>query len=208
MAVDLDADAPLVSDLRARVSKIPGYKLVTTHADAQMVLRPGKKVSLVNRNGLRELPPSRAAADPELWVLATTDHLYHPNLRYSLRDPKKAMGILTEDLTRLSHAHEIQRFADQGRELPPRFQLVYLRREDCDLANAGCREIGENRYLEQPPRPAEKFGKGEFTNGNIISFVVENSSREDHRAYLVDIAPDFKVEAFFQTGKITHRRHR
>nr|VFJ55937.1 MAG: Caspase domain-containing protein [Candidatus Kentron sp. DK] len=205
VAADLPSDAGLVSMLREAVSRIPGYRLTETQAEAQMVLRilrPGKQVSLVNGDGLRELPPSKSTASPEVWVLTPTDDLYHPDLRYSLREPNtKALSILREDLGRIAHAREIRRLAERGRTLPPKLSFLHLRRQDCGLSEAGCREIHGERYLQQAPAPAAVFKGKSLVSGDIVSFVIDNPSPSEYWVYLVNIAPDAGVEVIFPNSE-------
>lgn len=200
VVADLEMDTPLVSDLQNTVSEAPGYELVDNRTNADMVLRvlrPGKTVFLVNSDGLRELPPSRKDAEPELWVLNSTDDLYHPELRYPLRNKEETIKILRKDLDNLSYAHEFRRLSDQDRKPPLQLQLIHLQRRDCNLSNTKCREIGEYRYLQQAPRPAEKFEKGKLAYGDIVSFVINNPTRKKYWVYLVNIAPDTGVDTIF-----------
>ncbi len=201
-----DRDRALLDRLQARLWTLPGFAPSDSQADADLVLallRPkrtnGVPVYQDTPQGRNTLPETDPAATPEIWVLTPGERLLHERLAIGLDPAEAGLETLTKNLERYRRAADLRRLTAEGGG-GTRVKLALIPYETCAGPLPGCIELPATATWHRragETLPIDALSKGDWSEGTLVSFVLENTGRLDRYAYLFELSPDGAIKAVF-----------
>jgi len=198
-------DSGLVARIQGALKGLEGFTLVSDRSRADWiayVLRPRRSDGDSVRPSQQSttLPPSSPDQAPEVWVINPQEELLHEKMRISLKDPDRGIQVLQDNLKKFARMREIKRLESRGGPPLVTVTVSQLRpmpgcKRDCvQLLDEQDKEIS---YQKAGDYTLDALHKATLQPGDILTFTVQNGSKNDYYLYLLNISPDGGVSAIF-----------
>lgn len=205
-------DKVLLEKISKVLEDLPQYQLTDYQRGCDMViyvLRPKRKNNRpVYRAPTDTLPQSFPSLPPEVWLLSPVERMLHENLQIVFSDHRKGIALLKENLRIMARSREIKVLSASRVGSPPPVDIVTILLTPDDSCDRGvdCMELpyGMGHHRKEGPFSVDQIKDRRLKVGDILTFILKNTSGKDYYCYLLDLSPDGKVEAIFpDTGAST-----
>lgn len=209
---DLATDEGKAQEVRAMLKAMPAFQLADDIRRSDMVLQILRPSSGPQKGaGQSAVPPSSPGAQPQCWILDSSEALYNgqeelkiplsgqgmAHLRDNLQKLAKARNLLSLSSARLaSTALDVRLLVhDLAPEVPEHAPLP----EGC-VAPDGDSQRRVWRYGRTLSR--EETATYRFQKGQLLLFELRNDSPTDYYIYLVAIAPNGAVQVYYPVREL------
>jgi hypothetical protein len=207
VALSIDGDFAeagdrVVKELRASFSAdpIPGYLLVGAADPRTMTLYVSRSVH--RKDGSSDvqtgevLSLSSPDAEPEVWVLNSTNQPWHDDLMINYQDPVKSWAKISETLQKIARAKEIKRLSSIS---PPELKVevsTWSAVSSC-IPGTDCLKDRQGYFRKGRTFPLATIEEQGLRKGDSLTFAVSNSGEDDTYLYILNIGPDDGIVILF-----------
>ena len=198
-------DSGLVARIQGALKGLEGFTLVSDRSRADWiayVLRPRRSDGDSVRPSQQSttLPPSSPDQAPEVWVISPQEELLHEKMRISLKDPDRGIQVLQDNLKKFARMREIKRLESRGE--PPAIAITVSQLRPTPDCKHDCIQLPDEQgkelsYQKVGDYNLDALSKTVLQPGDILTFTVQNRSKNDYYLYLLNISPDGGVSALF-----------
>ena len=207
VALSIDGDFAeagdrVVKELRASfyADPIPGYLLVDAADPHTMTLYVSRSVHRKDDSSDVQtgevLSLSSPDAEPEVWVLNSTNHPWHDDLMINYQDPLKSWMWISETLQKIARAKEIKRLSSNS---PPELKVevsTWNSVSSC-IPGTDCLKDRQGYFRKERTFPLAKIEEQGLREGDSLTFTVSNSGEDDTYVYIFNIGPDDGIVVLF-----------
>jgi hypothetical protein len=207
--VDYPEDQPLLKVIQSAFQSTSDeetfsffpYRLTqdSSHADLRLhLLRPKlENGRFVYEKENDALPKSFSNQPPELWVLTSDGQLFNEKLRISFEKPTQGVKLLKDNLKKLARLREFKALKS-SHLAPVKVQIDIWHQSQSAQEGQDC-HVNENvgRYCKTKSYHLSELDKQTPSLGDVLTFTLDNPSKENYYCYLLNLSPDGVIEVIY-----------
>ena len=180
---------------------IPGFTLVDAQTPHTMtvyvthpVIQSGGDIPLTGT--AKVLPLSSLEEKPEIWILNSTHHLWHEELKIRYNDPTESWKQISNALKTIARAREIKRLSSQ---FPPNLTVMVNTWKPVPSCTIGdnCLKDRQGYFEKINTFPFAQLEDQDLQEGDSVTFTIRNDGEKDTYLYILNIGPDDAIVVLF-----------